>query len=96
MSEPGCRCRRFFVAGKVQGVWFRAATAQQATRLGLVGWAHNLPDGRVEVLAGGPADAIEQLERWLHNGPPAAEVSGVESAPAGDAECAHLTDFRTG
>jgi acylphosphatase len=90
------RCQRFFIAGKVQGVWFRASTAQQATRLGLVGWARNLADGRVEVLAAGSAGAIEEFTQWLHAGPPAAEVARVEVVPATHDECAALTDFRTG
>ena len=96
MSNPAERCRRFFVAGKVQGVWFRAGTAQQATRLGLVGWARNLADGRVEVLAAGPTTALDELEGWLKIGPPAAEVTALETAPAAPNECGTLTDFRTG
>lgn len=96
MSASGRTCKRFFIAGKVQGVWFRASTARQATRLGLVGWAQNLPDGRVEVLAAGAAGAIDQLADWLHVGPPAAEVIQVVAANASVTECADLVDFRTG
>ena len=68
---------RFTVDGKVQGVWFRAATREQALKLGLDGYAKNLPDGRVEVLACGADDAIAALERWLWQGPPLAKVKGV-------------------
>ena len=70
---------RFRVTGKVQGVFFRASTAREALRLGLSGRAINLPDGSVDVLAVGPADAVAQLERWLHRGPPSARVDAVAS-----------------
>lgn len=70
-------CRRFLVCGRVQGVCFRAATREQALRLGLAGHARNLPDGRVEVLAAGADAALEELERWLQHGPPAARVASV-------------------
>ena len=73
---------RFFVAGKVQGVWFRAATREQARRLGLSGYAKNLDDGRVEVLAQGDVAALVELERWLWQGPPLAKVSAVAREPA--------------
>lgn len=68
---------RLLISGKVQGVFFRASTRQQAQRLGLRGHAKNLPDGRVEVLAVGDDDAIDSLERWLHEGPPMARVERV-------------------
>jgi len=68
---------RFLVSGRVQGVFFRASAREQALRLGLRGHARNLPDGRVEVVAAGKADAIETLARWLHEGPPMAQVDGV-------------------
>jgi len=65
------------VVGRVQGVYYRAATAEQATRLQLDGWVKNLPDGSVEVVAAGDAAAIAELARWLWSGPPAARVSAV-------------------
>lgn len=73
---------RFLVSGKVQGVFFRASTREQAERLQLRGHARNLADGRVEVLAAGSPDAIDALERWLHHGPPHARVDGVEREAA--------------
>lgn len=83
---------RFLVSGKVQGVWFRAGTREQAMRLGLRGHARNLRDGRVEVLAMGEADAIQQLADWLQRGPPLARVEVVERCDtAGDAGA---EDFR--
>ena len=73
---------RFLVSGKVQGVFFRASTREQALKLGLSGYAKNLPDGRVEVLAEGDASALDALERWLHVGPPMARVGSVERVGA--------------
>ena len=73
---------RFLVSGKVQGVFFRASTREQALKLGLRGYAKNLPDGRVEVLAEGEASALGALERWLHVGPPMARVETVERGEA--------------
>lgn len=69
---------RFLVSGRVQGVCYRASTREQALALGLTGHARNLPDGRVEVLAAGAAAALDALERWLWQGPPAAQVDAVE------------------
>ncbi|KAA0072336.1 acylphosphatase [Rhodanobacter sp. T12-5] len=68
---------RFIVSGRVQGVFFRASTREQALALGLAGHARNRPDGCVEVLAGGAPDALDALERWLQQGPPAARVDAV-------------------
>ncbi len=68
---------RFVVSGKVQGVFFRASTRERALDLGLSGRATNLPDGRVEVIAEGDAAALDALEVWLHQGPPAARVESV-------------------
>jgi len=62
------------VAGRVQGVYFRAHTARKAAALGVRGYARNLDDGRVEVLAGGEHAAIEQLLAELRRGPPQAVV----------------------
>jgi acylphosphatase len=69
--------RRFLVSGKVQGVFYRASTRNEALRLGLDGYARNLPDGRVEVVAGGRPEALRELEQWLRQGPPAAKVDDV-------------------
>jgi len=75
---------RFLVHGKVQGVWFRAATREQAQALQLAGQARNLADGSVEVLAYGPLEAIEKLEAWLAVGPPLAKVTEVVRQPLSD------------
>lgn len=73
-EKIGIHC---FVSGLVQGVWFRAGTAEQAKKLGLTGWVRNLEDGRVEVLACGSKECVVQLYEWLKQGPPRAKVSEV-------------------
>lgn len=78
-------CKRCLVSGKVQGVFYRASAAEQAHRLGVTGYAKNLSDGRVEVLACGEQQAVQELINWLRRGPPAAQVEGVEIESA-DAE----------
>jgi acylphosphatase len=78
-------CKRCFVAGRVQGVYYRASTAQRARALGLRGLARNLPDGRVEVLVCGEPAAVEALLAWLWEGPSAARVTAVEVM---DLDCA--------
>lgn len=75
------RCVRCFVSGRVQGVFFRASAAREAQQLGITGYARNLPDGRVEVLACGGADALERFRAWLRRGPSAAEVSDLTCEP---------------
>jgi acylphosphatase len=73
--------RRCYVAGRVQGVFFRASTRSRAEALGVTGHALNLDDGRVEVLACGAPASVEALCEWLHEGPPAAHVTRVEVEP---------------
>lgn len=68
---------RCIVTGRVQGVFFRAATQQRAESLGLTGYARNLADGSVEVLACGQQAALSQLQDWLWQGPAAARVEQV-------------------
>ena len=74
----GMRC---LVAGRVQGVFFRASTREEARRLGLSGYARNLADGRVEVLACGPRAAVAELCDWLSVGPPLARVEALACEP---------------
>lgn len=85
--------RRFLVEGRVQGVWFRAATREQAQRLALSGFARNLPDGRVEVVAQGEAEALGHLEEWLRHGPRLARVDALQ---AEDCETCDRQGFTTG
>ncbi len=74
-------CFRCLVAGRVQGVFFRAAAREQAQRLGLTGYARNLSDGRIEILVCGKPDLVGQLREWLCIGPPSAKVTGVVCEP---------------
>ncbi len=67
------------VSGMVQGVGFRYSAVHQARRLGLAGYVRNLWDGTVEVVAEGREVQLQQLERWLHHGPPGAIVRRVDS-----------------
>lgn len=84
-------CMRYLVSGRVQGVFFRASTRFEAERLKLTGYARNLPDGRVEVLACGENEAVEQLRIWLTRGPAQARVAGVSSEPVPLQELAEFT-----
>lgn len=70
--------RRVRVTGRVQGVFFRAWTVEQAERLGVAGWVRNCRDGSVEALLQGQASAVFELIEALHRGPPSARVERVE------------------
>ena len=82
--------RHVLVSGRVQGVWFRHHTGQTAARLGVAGWVRNLPDGRVEAVFEGPADAVAAAVAWCREGPELAAVAGVEVQ---DQEPLSLTGF---
>jgi len=69
--------KKFIISGLVQGVFFRQNTLKVAEKLGISGWAKNLPDGTVEVVAHGESDDIDNLQSWLKHGPPAAHVKGI-------------------
>ncbi|RSK35956.1 acylphosphatase [Hymenobacter metallilatus] len=73
--------RTIHVYGRVQGVFFRQSTQQQAHRLGLTGTVRNNPDGSVTIQAEGPAEALNRLEAWCQQGPPAANVTRVTPVP---------------
>lgn len=72
---------RCFVSGRVQGVFYRASTAERARELGLRGWARNLNDGRVEIVAAGDQADVAALAAWLWDGSPASRVDAVEVSP---------------
>ncbi|MEP6573224.1 MAG: acylphosphatase [Gemmatimonadota bacterium] len=71
---------RLVISGRVQGVGFRWFIKQTARRLQVTGTVSNLPDGRVEIFAGGSAEALEELERIARKGPAGAHVERVEKA----------------
>jgi acylphosphatase len=70
--------RRFVVCGRVQGIGFRAFAYDHAIHEGISGFARNMPNGCVEVMAEGEAEAMRRLEMALRQGPPGARVDNVE------------------
>ena len=72
---------RWLVSGRVQGVGFRWFVLQAALDLGLAGTVRNLPDGQVEVVAGGSEEALSRLQTQLRRGPPGARVTAVRTEP---------------
>ena len=89
-------CRKCLVGGRVQGVFYRATVAQRARELGIVGYANNLPDGRVEVLAVGEASAVDAFVEWLWVGSSASEVTSVEAVDVSLSADRHPVRFTTG
>jgi len=78
MNNALARIRiRLVIKGRVQGVYFRAATVSEANRLGVKGWVMNRSDGAVEVLAEGLPTSVNELIAWCRHGPPEARVSEV-------------------
>ena len=67
------------VSGHVQGVGYRLFVQRYARDLGLHGYAENLSDGKVEVIAEGDEDALNRLLHWLRRGPPPARVQAVDT-----------------
>lgn len=68
---------RLIVRGRVQGVFFRYSTVEEARKLGLTGWVRNLPSGDVEIVAEGKRRDLESLWAWAQVGPPGARVVEV-------------------
>lgn len=71
-------CVKAKVTGKVQGVWYRRATQEQALKMGVTGHAKNLTDGSVEVVLCGEGEAVNTVVEWLWKGPPNARVTHIE------------------
>jgi len=69
---------RILISGRVQGVFFRYSARQRAEELGLTGYAKNLYDGRVEIIAAGDERRLKSFLAWARQGPPGAHVEGVE------------------
>jgi acylphosphatase len=72
------RCLRCTIFGKVQGVFYRANTKNQAQKLGITGWVRNLPDGNVEALICGDENALLAMQQWLSTGPMLAHVTQIK------------------
>lgn len=70
-------CEKFTVSGLVQGVGFRYTTSYEGLRIGVTGYAKNLPNGDVEVLVSGSPDQIEHMAAWLKQGPKTSRVDSV-------------------
>lgn len=87
--------RRARVYGRVQGVFYRASAAERAAALGVSGYARNLADGSVEVLAVGESGAVAALIDWLAHGPPLARVDRVETEELSAAEAGPQPGFVT-
>jgi len=75
-------CRHYIVEGRVQGVFFRASTKDNADSIGVKGWVRNMPDGRVEAMACGTEQQLAVFETCLSQGPPMAVVSELKIAAA--------------
>jgi acylphosphatase len=81
MSAEALKCVRLRITGRVQGVWYRGWTVDQARALGLDGWVRNRRDGSVEAVVSGPAERVDELIARCHVGPPSALVDRVEVTP---------------
>jgi len=75
---------RAIIQGRVQGVWYRGWTVEQARRRGLDGWVRNRADGTVEALFAGKREAVEAMLAACRKGPPAAQVTDIRTEPAED------------
>jgi len=84
------------VSGRVQGVFYRASAQQQAHRLGIRGYAKNLADGRVEVMAVGAPKAVGDFLDWLWQGSPLSAVSAVDIQEIDVADQVDRQGFTTG
>ena len=80
----GERAVRVRIEGKVQNVWYRAWTTEEATRRGLRGWVRNRSDGSVEALFIGSQDSVTDMITACRRGPPDARVTNVIEYPAQD------------
>jgi len=86
-------CRLFTIKGRVQGVFFRDSTRRVAQTLGISGYAINLPNGNVEVLACGESNSVDELAAWLQDGP---QMARVDELIARNIEVDAPDDFQTG
>ena len=68
---------RVVIEGRVQGVWFRGWTIEQAAARGLAGWVRNLSNGAVEAIFHGPAVTVDDMVAACRHGPPGASVTRV-------------------
>ena len=88
-------CKKCVVGGRVQGVFYRATAARRARELGINGYARNLSDGRVEVLACGDQASVRTFVEWLWTGSSASKVTSVEVSDAAFEAASVRPGFRT-
>jgi acylphosphatase len=89
-------CKKCLVGGRVQGVFYRATAAQRARELGIRGYAKNLSDGRVEVLAVGDPETVQAFIEWLWTGSSASKVTSVDASDVALQPHEHPKAFTTG
>ena len=82
---------RVLISGRVQGVFFRAHTLEEARERGLTGWVRNLRDGRVEAVFEGGEDALADMLGWCRRGSPMSRVDDVEVIP--EEACGEFKSF---
>jgi acylphosphatase len=88
--------KKCLVGGRVQGVFYRATAAQRARELEILGYARNLPDGRVEVLAIGDPEKVQTFIDWLWTGSSASKVTSVDASDITLQPHEHPKAFTTG
>ncbi|TAN71712.1 MAG: acylphosphatase [Magnetospirillum sp.] len=81
---PDTKTVRLLIKGRVQGVWYRGWTVEQATARGLSGWVRNRADGAVEVLVRGSAAVVDDMVNACRRGPPSARVDHIDLSPSAD------------
>nr|GMC46298.1 acylphosphatase-like isoform X1 [Ipomoea batatas]GMC56574.1 acylphosphatase-like isoform X1 [Ipomoea batatas] len=82
--SPNTKTVRAVIKGRVQGVFYRDWTVENAKELGLKGWVRNRRDGTVEALFSGSPEKVEEMEQRCRRGPPAAMVTGFDVFPCND------------
>ncbi|KAK7345525.1 hypothetical protein VNO77_16129 [Canavalia gladiata] len=83
-NSSSSKTERVVIKGRVQGVWYRNWTIENATQLGLKGWVRNRKDGSVEAVFSGSVDAVQEMEQRCRRGPPDAAVTGIQVFPCDD------------
>lgn len=83
--------KHVYISGRVQGVYFRDNTREQALKLGVSGWVRSLPDGRVEAVFQGEVDKVQKMLEWCWKGSPMSRVDDVQVEDMVKAE--KFTDF---
>lgn len=83
-EEKAVKAVQVRIEGRVQGVWFRAWTAEQAEKRGLRGWVRNRRDGSVEAVFAGTPEVVDDMVRVCWRGPPLAEVRKVTAEEGED------------